>query len=105
MIIPNLATRPFLNNRPVWLVAIAAASLALILIALNLRLFLVGNRTLGDERSRRDELQTRFEVLERGVRTDVNSLSRVPWRSLGNKGRCHELDSEGTQLFVARNAR
>ena len=82
MITPNLATRPFLNSRPVWLFTIAAGALALILIALNLRLFLVANRTLGDESTRRDELQSRFEVLEREVRSDVTSLSKVPWRSL-----------------------
>ena len=56
MITPNLATRPFLNTRPVWLVTAAAGLATLILLGLNLRLFLVSNRALDEETARRDML-------------------------------------------------
>ena len=82
MITPNLATRPFLNARPVWLVTATAGLAALILLALNLRLFLVANRSLEDEVARRDALLERHEVLEAEVRKDIGTLERVPWRTL-----------------------
>jgi Tfp pilus assembly protein PilN len=82
LITPNLATRPFLNTRPVWLVTIAAGMAAAILLVLDLRLVLVANRALEDETTRRDELLERHQVLEAAVRADVQALERVPWRSL-----------------------
>ena len=82
MITPNLATRPFLNTRPVWLVAAAAGLLALILIGFNLRLYLVANQHLDDETTMRDELEIRYSALATEVKTNVNVLERVPWKSL-----------------------
>ena len=82
MITPNLATRPFLNTRPVWLLTAFAGILALILIGFNLRLFLVENRTLGDEISRRDDLELLYSTVAAEVSADVNDLQRVPWASL-----------------------
>ena len=82
MIVPNLATRPFLNTRPVWLVTAVAGALTVILLAFNLRLFLVANRTLVDETSTRDTLLEKYVSLEAAVRKDVDALGRVPWRSL-----------------------
>ena len=78
MITPNLATRPFLNTRPVWLVAAAAGFATLILLALNLRLFLVANRALDDETATRDALVERHQALEAEVRKDIDALKRVP---------------------------
>jgi len=82
VITPNLATRPFLNTRPVWLLTAIAGFLALILIGFNTRLFLVENRTLGDEISRRDDLELLYSTVAAEVSTDVNDLQRVPWTSL-----------------------
>jgi len=82
VITPNLATRPFLNTRPVWLVAAAAGLLALILIGFNLRLYLVANRHLDDETTKRDGLELRYSALASEVKADVDVLERVPWRSL-----------------------
>ena len=82
MITPNLATRPFLNTRPVWVLAGTAAVLALILVGLNLRLFLVANRALDDEVAMRNELEDRHRIVESEVQTDVDALKKVPWRSL-----------------------
>lgn len=82
MITPNLATRPFLNTRPVWLVAAAAGLAAVILLAFDLRLVLVADRALDDEILRRDALLERHRELEAEVRKDVVALEKVPWRSL-----------------------
>lgn len=82
MITPNLATRPFLNTRPVWLVTAVAGLAALILLALNLRLLLVSNRSLDDDMAKRDALFERHQLLEAEVRKDIDTLERVPWRSL-----------------------
>lgn len=82
MITPNLATRPFLNTRPVWLVTAVAGLATVVLLGLNLRLFLVANRALDNEMATRDKLVERHQVLEAAVRTDIDALERVPWRSL-----------------------
>jgi hypothetical protein len=82
VITPNLATRPFLNTRPVWIVVGIAGLLALILIGFNLRLYLVANHHLDDETTTREELEHRYSALETEVKTHVNVLEKVPWRSL-----------------------
>jgi Tfp pilus assembly protein PilN len=82
MITPNLASRPFLNTRPVWVMTIAAGCVALILIALNLRFFLITNRTVEDEIALRDTLEERYSGLESEARSEIAILSRVPWRTL-----------------------
>jgi Tfp pilus assembly protein PilN len=66
----------------VWLVTTVAGALTLILLAFNLRLFLVANRALVDETATRDALLERHLTLEAAVRKDVEALERVPWRSL-----------------------
>jgi Tfp pilus assembly protein PilN len=82
VITPNLATRPFLNTRPVWLLTAIAGVLALILIGFNLRLFLIENRTLGDEISRQDDLELLYRTVAAEVSADVDDLQKVPWASL-----------------------
>jgi type IV pilus assembly protein PilN len=82
MITPNLATRPFLNTRPVWIVTAVAGLAAVILLFVDLRLVLVANRALDDETATRDALLERHRVLEGEVRKDIAVLERVPWRSL-----------------------
>ena len=77
MIAPNLASKPVMNTRPVWLVTAAAALAALVLLALNLRLFFVANRALDDETARRDRLLERHQELEAAVRKDVDNLEKM----------------------------
>jgi Tfp pilus assembly protein PilN len=85
LITPNLATRPFLNTRQVWLVAGAAGVLAIILTILNVRLYLASTTDLGAELTRRDELEERYLQLETEVRADVDALQKVPWRTLSGR--------------------
>jgi Tfp pilus assembly protein PilN len=82
MITPNLATRPFLNTRPVWLVTAVAGLAAIVLLGLDLRLILVENRALDAETAKRDALFRQVEALATEVRVDVDALEKVPWRSL-----------------------
>jgi Tfp pilus assembly protein PilN len=82
LITPNLASRPFLNTRPVWVMTIAAAVVALILIVLNIRFFVVTNRAVGDELATRDALEERYGQLESSTRQEIAVLNRLPWRTL-----------------------
>jgi Tfp pilus assembly protein PilN len=82
MITPNLATRPFLNTRPVWLVTAVAGLAAIVLLGLDLRLVLVANRALDAETAKRNVLSRQVEELVTEVRKDVDALEKVPWRSL-----------------------
>ena len=106
VIAPNLATRPFLNTRPVWLVTAVAGALTVILLIFNLRLFLVANRTLVDEtRDPGRAPRETPESLEAAVRKDVEALERVPWRSLTRRVDATNLIVTGALVFVARDAR
>lgn len=82
MITPSLASRPFLNTRPVWVMTIAAGCVALILIVLNLRFYLITNRMVEGEIATRDILEERFTELETEARQEIAFLNRVPWRTL-----------------------
>lgn len=82
MITPSLASRPFLNTRPVWVTTIAAGCVALVLIALNIRFFLVTNRMVESEIATRDALEERYGELENDARREIDFLNRVPWRTL-----------------------
>jgi Tfp pilus assembly protein PilN len=80
---PNLAARPFLNTRPVWLVSAAAGVLALALIAANLLLFVQTGRTLAPLLEQRDRLVVEERALAARLSGIVADLGKVPWKSLG----------------------
>ena len=79
---PNLASRPFVNDRPVWLVTAVAAAVVAVTLGLLGISYLQGNRTLAERIADRDELQLRHDAIVDEVRTEVRNLERVPWRSL-----------------------
>jgi len=79
---PNLASRPFVNDRPVWLVTAVAAAVVAVTLGLLGISYLQGNRTLAERIADRDELQRRHDAIVDEVRTEVRNLERVPWRSL-----------------------
>lgn len=83
MIIPNLASRPFLNTRPVWIVTGAAAVLALTLIALNVLSYVHAGRVLEPQIEYRDQLVVQERALTAGLSGLVADLEKVPWKSLG----------------------
>ena len=85
MIAPNLAARPFLNTRPVWLVTAAAAALAVIFLVLNVTFYFSSNRTLAPQIERVRELRSERDELAAEARAVLSDLEKVPWRSLSGR--------------------
>jgi len=88
MRVPSLASRPFLNTRPVWIFTAAAIVSGLILGAVNVGLYMSSNTRLKVQLKHRTELQARVEQLRAELREDVEALQRVPWKRLE-----HEVSS------------
>jgi len=82
MNVPNLASRPFLNTRPVWLVTVAAGAVALVLAVVNIQLFAASNRSLSAQLEREDKLAAEYLAVESEVRSDIAALDKVKWRTL-----------------------
>jgi Tfp pilus assembly protein PilN len=87
VIAPNLASRPFLNTRPVWLLTGACVVLTVTFGALNVLSYVRSNRTLAPVIERRAELDAIKSELERSVRGEVQRLEGVPWKSLADRVR------------------
>ncbi len=82
MIVANLASKPRLNSRPVWVLTGAAVLIGLVLTAVNIRLFLSSSQTLEEQIVRRDMLQIQRNALAEEFSTHAAVLDRVPWKSL-----------------------
>jgi Tfp pilus assembly protein PilN len=82
MMIPNLASRPHLNSRPVWLVTAIAGFFAILFSIVNLVVWAKSNRTLEEQIRLKIELEAESNRLTEQVSTQAESLGRVPWRSL-----------------------
>jgi hypothetical protein len=85
VIAPNLAGRPFLNTRPVWLVTAVAAVLTFVLIVMNVGFFVRTNRTLEPQIEYRDRLIAEERALAAEVGGVVETLEGVPWKSLESR--------------------
>ena len=82
MIVPNLASRPHLNTRPVWIVIAASAVLSLIFAALNTSVWMKSNRALEEQIVLLDQLEEDYQRLTLEVGEQAADLNRVPWKSL-----------------------
>lgn len=82
---PNLASRPFLNTRPVWVLTIVAAALTLGLAAVDVHLYLANERSLANQLARRRELAERHSSLESEAQKAVAELKKIPWSSLDTR--------------------
>lgn len=92
---PNLAGRPFVDSRPVWVVGAALGAVALVLTTVNLAEFI---STQGAERALEVEeraLEARFAELQGSVRAADGRLAAVKWRQL-------EAEASTLQEVVAR---
>ena len=83
MIVANLASKPRLNTRPVWVVTGAALLIGLVLTAVNIRHFLTSNQTLGEQIVQRDMLQIQRDALAEEFSVHAGVLEGVPWKNLG----------------------
>jgi Tfp pilus assembly protein PilN len=82
MIVPNLASRPHLNTRPVWLVVVLAGFLGVVFAIVNVSIWFTSNRSLQEQIRLHAELEAEHELLAAEVQEGAESLNRVPWRSL-----------------------
>jgi len=82
VISPNLASRPRLNTRPVWLVVICAGTIALMLTAVNIRIYVESNQELSEQIAERDALLARQNTLADELQTHATLLDKVPWKAL-----------------------
>jgi len=85
MIAPNLASQPHLNTRPVWIVTIIAAFLAVTFAIVNLTVWLESSRSLEEQIQLYDQLERDFDRLSTEVGQQAESLNRIPWKSLTAK--------------------
>jgi len=85
MTLPNLASRPFLNTRPVWWVTGAATFFSVVLLIVNVSLYFSGSRHLVEKLQRRARLVEQETKLSREVDRDVKALAGVRWRALGSR--------------------
>ncbi len=91
MIAPNLASKPHLNTRPVWIVIVVAALLAVVFAVVNVLVWTESNRALAEQLGDLEELEAEHRRLTSEVEERVAALDRVPWRSLG--ARVHGINS------------
>lgn len=79
---PNLASKPFLNSRPVWIVTSVAVAIALLFAVVNLRTYLHTTNVLAEQLALKERLQAEHDSIEAAARRDVAALDGVPWGSL-----------------------
>jgi len=82
MIVPNLASRPHLNTRPVWIVTAVAAFLALVFAVVNTNVWLRSSHSLEEQILRYEQLEEEYQRLTTEVSEQAEDLNRIPWRSL-----------------------
>ncbi len=85
MRLPSLASRPFLNTRPVWVFTVAAVALGLVLMVVNIMLYLSSNTRLEQQLARRAQLEEQVRELRAEVGKDASALAKVPWKRLGRE--------------------
>lgn len=108
MSVPNLAAKPRLNTRPVWVVTGIAVIIGLVLTAVNVRLYLSSNQTLEAQLNQRDQLQARRDALASEFSANSRVLDGVPWNTL--RGRVESVNEVLTEhsfswaLFLNRVA-
>lgn len=95
--LPNLASRPFINTRPVILVIFGAVLVGLVMLALNLRLFFSTGGTTAGLRERVTELEAQRAELEAQIEDDLAALEQIRWRHL-------EEDVEAANLVLRAHA-
>lgn len=85
MRMPSLASRPFLNTRPVWAFTVSAVVLGLILMAVNIFLYVSSNARLEEQLQREKTLRAQVKELHDEVLRDVAALKKVPWKRLDRR--------------------
>jgi hypothetical protein len=82
---PNLASRPFLNTRPVWLVTVAAGVLIVVFVFLNISFYISSGKELAPQLAYARDLENTRDQLSDEVRGIIAELDEVPWKSLSSR--------------------
>jgi len=85
MILPNLASRPQLNTRPVWILTAAALALALINGSLVLNHHLQSTHDLAEQIAEKENLEDHRAELVAELKEHLDALKTVPWKALGRR--------------------
>jgi hypothetical protein len=83
--LPNLASRPLLNSRPVWVVTAVAGFLALIFVALNVNLYFHSSEAQEEQSAMRRRLITESRELRGELADHIRALEGVRWSALGSR--------------------
>jgi Tfp pilus assembly protein PilN len=85
VIVPNLASRPFLNTRPVWIVTAFAVVATVVMVAVNINIYVTSRHQHAALYERCSELEAEYRELEEKTRGQLDLLAKVHWRSLGQR--------------------
>ena len=80
--LPNRASRPLLDERPVWLATAAALLIGLVLLGLNLHLYFSASQTTGRLEARKKALETERDALVERIEKEKVVLDTVRWKKL-----------------------
>ncbi len=82
MNIPNLASRPHLNVRPVWVMSVLVLILGLVIGGIDMSLYYRSSEDLAGLLVERDGLKARRAELIAGLQEHLKALDSVPWTAL-----------------------
>lgn len=85
MVLPSLASRPFLNTRPVWIVVASAAFLTVVLVVANATLYFSSSEHLGAELALQRRAVAKDNQLTGALQRDGAALQQVRWSALGKR--------------------
>jgi Tfp pilus assembly protein PilN len=85
MMMPNLASRPFLNTRPVWIVTCSALLLAIVFLVVNVIVYVQNTQDQSRQIEEGIRLTEEHANLEESVRRNIEDLRTVPWRRLESR--------------------
>jgi Tfp pilus assembly protein PilN len=69
----------------VWLVTVFSGVLAVVFVILNIVFWVANNRTLAPQIDMRDRLRIETAALETELRSELEKMESVPWRSLAGR--------------------
>ncbi len=83
--VPNLAARPLLNDRPVWIATAVALALGLLLLGLNLHLYFSATHVTERLQARKAELEAEKSELVDTIQREKAVLDTVRWKKLNRR--------------------
>lgn len=85
MKLPNLANRPRLNIRPVWVLSLCALLLALGLSTIDSRIYLNSSKNLTAQIAEKESMEAHRTELISQLQEHIKTLDSVPWKGLNSR--------------------